>query len=94
LLGECDKHSNPMLGWIARTALYTGMRLGEIVSLRVTQVNFEKRVVRLTETKNGSARTVPLSKAAVEVLRAALDFPLRQSAKTDLICEPRRKGKR
>ena len=61
LLRACDKHSNPMLGWIARIALYTGMRAGEIKSLARRQVNLEKRTVHLTETKNGSARTVPLT---------------------------------
>jgi integrase len=39
LFKACDKHSNPMLGWIARIALYTGMRAGEIKSLTRRQVN-------------------------------------------------------
>jgi len=75
LLRACDKHSNPMLGQIVRLALYTGMRAGEIRSLRRSQVNLEKRVVTLTETKKGSARTVPLSNAAVAVLHTALAKP-------------------
>ena len=33
LFKACDSHSNPMLGWIARIALYTWMRAGEIKSL-------------------------------------------------------------
>jgi integrase len=53
-----------MLGWIARIALYTGMRAGEIKSLTRRQVNLEKRTVYLSETKNGSPRTVPLTKKA------------------------------
>lgn len=71
VLRACDLHSNPMLGQIVRLALHTGMRAGEIRSLMRSQVNLEKRVVTLTETKNGSARTVPLSNAAVAVLRKA-----------------------
>ncbi|MEO7773381.1 MAG: integrase, partial [Steroidobacteraceae bacterium] len=96
LLEACDKYSNPMLGWIVRVALYTGMRLGEIVSLTVSQVDLERRVVRLTETKNGGARTVPLSKAAVPVLQAAIDNPLRKEAKADLVFfgSPRKDGKK
>ena len=96
LLAECDKHSNPMLGWIARVALHTGMRLGEIVSLTVQQVDIPRRVVRLTETKNGSMRTVPLNRVAASVLAAAIDNPLRASARTDLIFfgEPGKNGKR
>ena len=93
LLQACDGHSNPMLGWIVRIALYTGMRAGEIKSLTRSQVNLDKRLVYLTETKNGSARTVPLTREAVAVFRAALDNPLR-SDDTDLIFfgEPGRDG--
>jgi len=51
LLAECDKHSNPMLGWVVRIALHTGMRLGEIVSLEMDQVDLDRRVLRLTQTR-------------------------------------------
>ena len=96
LLAACDKHVNPMFGWIVRLALQSGMRLGEIATLRVSQVDLERRVVRLTETKNGTARTVPLSKAAKAVLTRALAHPLRRAAHTDLVFfgEPGRNGKR
>jgi len=50
-------------------ALETGMRAGEILSLTWRQVNFEKCVIRLGATKNGNARTVPLTLKATEVLR-------------------------
>ena len=84
LFRACDRHSNPMLGWIARIALYTGMRAGEIKSLTRSQVDLEKRTVHLTETKNGSSRTVPLTRQATEVFRAALHHPVRP-LDTDLI---------
>lgn len=84
LFKACDSYSNPMLGWIARIALYTGMRAGEIKTLTRKQVNLEKRTVHLTETKNGSARTVPLTREAVAVFRLALDNPVRP-IDTDLI---------
>ena len=95
LLKACDKHSNPMLGWIARIALYTGMRAGEIKSLTRRQVNLEKRVVHLSETKNGCARTVPLTRQAADVFRAALSHAVRPM-KTELIFwgEPGRDGNR
>ncbi|MCP3664488.1 MAG: site-specific integrase, partial [Gammaproteobacteria bacterium] len=95
LLKACDAHSNPMLAWIARVALYTGMRRGEVISLTRDQVDLGRRIVRLNETKNGSARTVPLSKRAVRVLRQALSNPV-QPADTSLIFfgDPGRDGKR
>jgi len=84
LLAACARHTNPMLGWIVRLAIETGMRAGEIKSLRRSQVDLNRRVIRLTETKNGSARTVPLTKTATEVMRAALDNPVRP-IDTDLV---------
>jgi integrase len=84
LLSACDRHSNPMLGWIVRIALHTGMRAGEIKSLTRRQVNLERRTVYLSETKNGSARTVPLTREAVAVFRLALANPVRP-LDTDLI---------
>ncbi len=93
LFRACDAHSNPMLGWIARVALYTGMRVGEIKSLTRSQVNLGKRTVHLTETKNGASRTVPLTRQATEVFRAALSNPVRPMD-TDLVFwgEPGRDG--
>jgi integrase len=95
LIKACNSHSNPMLGWIVRVALYTGMRAGEIKSLTRQQVDLSKRVVLLSETKNGSARTVPLTREAVAVFREALDHPIRP-LDTDLIFwgEPGRDGVR
>ena len=95
LLAACDAHSNPMLGWIVRVALHTAMRQGEILSLTRDQVDLKRRVVRLTETKSGSARTVPLNRAATEVLRQAMRFEVRP-IDTSLIFfgEPGRDGRR
>lgn len=77
LLQEVDKHSNPMLGWIVRIAIETGMRSSEIANLKLGQVDVQRRIVRLVDTKNESARTVPLSKLATEVFTDAIDNPAR-----------------
>jgi len=84
LLGLVDKHSNPMLRWIVRIAIETGMRSSEIVGLKVAQVDLERRVVRLQETKNTMPRTVPLSMAALDVFKQAIASPVRPK-ETDLI---------
>lgn len=77
LLNAVNKHSNPMLGWIVRAAIATGMRSNEIVSLRCSQIDLQRRIIKLTSTKNGSARIVPLSKEATEVFALALANPIR-----------------
>ena len=95
LLDSVDKHSNPMLRWIVRIALETGMRASEILTLRRMQVDLKRRIVRLLETKNTTPRTVPLSVTAVELFREAINHPVRP-IDTDLIFygEPGKDGKR
>jgi integrase len=95
LLAAVDAHSNPMLGWIVHIALETGMRSSEILTLQRQQVDLDRRIVRLLETKNTTPRTVPLSVEAARVFREALSNPIRP-IDTQLIFfgEPGRDGKR
>ncbi|WP_147112191.1 site-specific integrase [Tateyamaria sp. syn59] len=51
-----------------RFAVETAMRAGEIVGLTDETVDRDKRVASLPKTKNGAARQVPLSTAAVALL--------------------------
>ena len=51
-------------------ALETAMRSGEILALTWPNVHLADQYVHLPRTKNGDARDVPLSKRAVEILRA------------------------
>lgn len=57
---------------VVRFALATAMRREEISRLIWDNVNMEKRSAHLPKTKNGEARTVPLSPDALEVLREVL----------------------
>lgn len=95
LLAAVDAHSNPMLGWIVRIALETGMRSSEITTLRRNQIDLDRRVVRLRETKNTTSRTVPLTNEATRLFRQALANPIRP-IDTDLVFfgEPGKDGKR
>lgn len=95
LLAAVDAYSNPMFSWIVRIALETGMRLSEIATLRLSQVDLQKRVVRLEHTKNSSPRTVPLTLAATGLFQLAIENPLRPRG-VDLLFfgEPGRDGVR
>lgn len=66
-----------MLGWLVRLAIYTGMRADGLRSVRHDQVDLKRRVVTLSMTKTGSARTVPLTHAAVTVFELAINNPAR-----------------
>ena len=88
-------HSNPMLRWIFEIAIETGMRSSEISGLRLRQVDVKRRLVRLRNTKNEDARTVPLSKKAVSAFEEAIANPVRPKG-CDLVFfgEPGKDGMR
>jgi integrase len=93
LFAECRSHSNPQLGWVVELALETAMRKSEILGLQTNDIDLERRLARLTLTKNGDARSVPLTRRAVEILSLAITNPLRP-ADTHLLFfgEPGRAG--
>lgn len=55
---------------ITEFAVETAMRKSEMLSLQWENVDLHRRVAQLKTSKNGDARTVPLSKRAVEILTA------------------------
>jgi integrase len=73
-----DRRSEPRTSgqWVALAfylALETAMRKGEILSLRWADIDFEARHAHLDITKNGDERDVPLSKAAMALLKIVKD---------------------
>lgn len=63
LLKECRPHLRP----IVETALLTGMRRGELLSLKWEQIR--NGFIYLTETKSGKARQTPINDRLAEVLK-------------------------
>ncbi len=63
---------------IVTTAVNTAMRLEEILSLKWNQVNWQQRVITLTDTKNGEVRDVPLDSVMMELLRDLMRERVRQ----------------
>lgn len=69
LLDNCGEKFFP----IASTAVYTGMRRGEICGLKWNKVDLERRVILVEKsmvgrTKTGKSRTVPINKNLLKVL--------------------------
>ena len=62
--------ASPAFQAVILFALETAMRREEIASLQWKNVNVKSRYVYLLETKNSEARTVPLSAAAVDILKS------------------------
>lgn len=64
---------DPELKVIYQLALETAMRLREIYTLSVEQVDLRARTIFLDKTKNGDKRQVPLSSPALSLLTDYLD---------------------
>jgi integrase len=60
-------------------SVQTGMRLTEQYSCLWSQVHLDRKTIELSETKNGSDRTVHLNADAVEALTARVSHHRRQS---------------
>jgi integrase len=64
---------SPHLSDLIDLAVETAMRLGELVALRVGQIDLAARTVALPDSKNGHGRTVPLSRTAIQILERRQD---------------------
>lgn len=68
LLAACQAGPHPAMYTATLLAVTTGMRKGEILGLRWSQIDMQRRLALLTDTKNNDSRTVPLPKVAVAQL--------------------------
>lgn len=64
LLKAASEHLRPIL----LVALNTGMRRGEILSLKKSHIDFDKREIRIEETKSGKPRIVDINSRLFDVL--------------------------
>nr|WP_288120690.1 site-specific integrase [Thiomonas sp.] len=79
--GELDALMNaaraPGLRQIIILAVESSMRLGELLGLEWKRLDLARKTAHLVDTKNGESRTVALSSAALEALRAMHALPRR-----------------
>lgn len=61
------KVHNRTIAALMDLALETAMRLGELLNAKWDLLDLEQRILTLPMTKNGKPRTVPLSRAALQV---------------------------
>ena len=64
LLKKCPKRLLP----IVQVALNTGMRRGEILGLRWSQVDLAARTIKLNQTKSGKPRIIPINAFLFDIL--------------------------
>lgn len=61
---------SPWMAPLVSLALETAMRRGELLALKWEHIDLQAQTALLPMTKNGKARTVPLSRKAVSILAA------------------------
>jgi integrase len=66
---ERDRRIGPHAAAGLRLALLTGARSGEIVAAEWSHVDWDRRLIRLPDSKTNEPRTIHLSGAALEVLK-------------------------
>lgn len=69
LLQACQEVDHPFLYTIVVLALSTGARKSEITNLAWKNVDFERKVITLYETKNKEIRVLPLAELALKLFR-------------------------
>lgn len=68
LLDGCSGGKIPYFRTLIILAIETGMRRGELLGLKWSDVSHNRRVISLAMTKNGTSRDVPLSQRAFDAL--------------------------
>ncbi|MFC0216714.1 tyrosine-type recombinase/integrase [Paenibacillus chartarius] len=61
----------------------TGMRIGELMNLKIGDILFKEQEIRITKGKGGRSRRVPIQKTCCKVLRKYLD--IRGDLETDAL---------
>ena len=69
LLISCQQSRNPSLYPLVLLALTTGARKEELRRLRWGQIDLERGLIQLEQTKNGERRTLLLTGRALQVLK-------------------------
>ena len=54
---------------IVLLALYTGLRKGEILSLKWGDIDFNNEIITVTQTKNNERRVIPLNHQVIKILK-------------------------
>jgi integrase len=69
LLTACKESTSTFLYTVVVLAVSTGMRSGEMMTLRWAQVDLKRGLITLHDTKNGSSRAVPLAGHAMSLIQ-------------------------
>ena len=64
------KVCSPIMRFIIKTAIYSGLRKNELLSLKWIDINFQENYLIARETKNNTTREVPLCEPIIKILKS------------------------
>jgi integrase len=73
LMAGCSKCRNMLVEPLICLAVETGMRRGELLSMRWSDIDYENRTLHIPVTKNGHPRTIPITDAALDIIEGLTD---------------------
>ncbi len=85
LLGYAPEFLKP----IVATALHTGMRLGEVLGLKWADVDFEQKIVRISQSKNHKVRYIPMNRQLVALVESIPHFTGKEGPSPYVFTNPR-----
>ncbi len=68
-LTACKESASPYLYNVVIMALNTGMRREEIFSLKWDDIDLERRIITIKQTKNGETKRIPFNDEVLKLLR-------------------------
>ncbi|MHA1540780.1 MAG: tyrosine-type recombinase/integrase [Alphaproteobacteria bacterium] len=95
-----NEETNELMRDYIFLSLLTGQRRSNVVSMQWSEIDFERKIWRIPETKNGESLNVPLVKQAIDILKTIEKtnkskwiFPS-QSSKSGHLEEPKKVWRR
>jgi integrase len=70
LFREIETYHNPQIRGLMKTALFTGLRRGELFKLKWEDVDFDRGFIRIVGPKGGANQVIPMNNAARGVLES------------------------
>lgn len=83
LINACDETQNKDLKGMVLMGIYAGLRLSEVLNLKVSDLDFKNEIINLEHTKNGDRGKVPI----VECLKSHLQEHLKGKSFDYVFCK-------
>lgn len=64
---------HPLINLVVKTLFFTGMRIGECINLKISDVDFKNKLIKIINGKGGKDRNIPINNKLMPVLESYLE---------------------